>query len=148
MFLVLVYPDTTTGEKFNVNALKNLDSKWVLAGLGTLAVFGSFLVTVIAFAILGGLGMNEDLALGLSFLVWIAVVALGVFGVISFYNSTKNRVEQVTVIREVVTQPAAQIPTVEAEPQPFLDEPAPPAAPSASYRSMLLEGDKKDDELR
>ena len=131
-----------------MNALKNLDSKWILVGLGTLAVFGSFVVGAVSFAILEGLGLNEDLAWGLAVVVWIAVVALGVFGVISFYNSTRNRVEQVTVIREVVVQPAAQIPTVEAEPQPFLDEPAPPAAPPASYHSMLLEGDKKDDELR
>ena len=131
-----------------MNALKNLDSKWILVGLGTLAVFGSFVVGVVSLAILEGLGLNEDLAWGLAVLVWIAVVALGVFGVISFYNSTRNRVEQVTVIREVVVQPAAQIPTVEAEPQPFLDEPTPPATPSTSYRSMLLEGDKKDDELR
>ena len=132
-----------------MNALKNIDSKLVIVGLGTLAVFGSFVVGVVFYAILQGLGMNENLAWGLAVLMWIAVVALGVFGVISFYNSTKNRVEQVTVIQQMTTPPATpEIPVVEAERQHSLDEPPPPAGPSTSYRSMLLEENKDDDELR
>ena len=133
-----------------MNALKNIDSKFVIVGLGTLAVFGSFVVGVVFYAILQGLGMNQDLAWGLAVLMWIAVVALGVFGVVSFYNSTKSRVEQVTVIQQVVTPPATpEIPVVEAEPQLSLDEPTPPpATPSTSYRSLLLEGNKDDEELR
>ena len=81
--------------------------------------------------------------------MWIAVVALGVFGVVSFYNSTKNRMEQVTVIREVTAPPARpELPVVETEPQTLRDKATPPAVPSSSYRSMLLEGNKDDDELR
>ena len=180
--------------------LKDGSDKFVIAGVGTLAVFGSFLVAVIFFGIfLGGLGMNADLALGLSFLLWIAVVAVCIVGVISYYNSNKNRVEQVTVIREVIAPPPAVIPaameslpslndpvhpattpvncypvspdgdnmaepespaapsvsyrsmiseeevnTVGLETQPLSDEPDPPG----NYRSMLLEEDKKDDQLR
>ena len=49
-----------------MNALKNVDSKLVIlgliVGLGTLAVFGSFVVGVVLYNILLGLGMNEDLA--------------------------------------------------------------------------------------
>ncbi len=132
-----------------VNALKNIDGKLVIVGLGTLAVFGSFVVGVVLYAILQGLGINEDLAWGLAVLMWIAVVALGVFGVVSFYNSTKNRVEQVTVIREVTAPPARpELPVVETEPQTLRDKATPPAVPSSSYRSMLLEGNKDDDELR
>lgn len=132
-----------------MNALKNVDSKLVFAGLGTLAVFGSFVVGSVFFAILIGLGMNEDLAWGLAVLMWIAMVALGVFVIVSFYNSTKNRVEQVTVIREVTAPPATpELRVVEAEPELSLDEPTPPATPSTSYRSMLLEGEKDDDKLK
>ena len=50
-----------------MNALKNVDSKLVIVGLGTLAVFGSFVVGVVLYNILLGLGMNEDLAWGLPF---------------------------------------------------------------------------------
>ena len=132
-----------------MNALKNIDSKLVIAGLGTLAVFGSFVVGVVFFAILQGLGMNEDLAWGLAVLMWIAVVALGVFGVVSFYNSAKSRVEQVTVIRQVAAPPATpEISAEEAEPQLSPDKPMISDAPSTSYRSMLLEEKKNDNELK
>ena len=132
-----------------MNALKNIDSKLVIAGLGTLAVFGSFVVGVVFFAILQGLGMNEDLAWGLAVLMWIAVVALGVFGVVSFYNSAKSRVEQVTVIRQVAAPPATpEISAVGAEPQLSPDKPMISDAPSTSYRSMLLEEKKNDNELK
>ena len=132
-----------------MNALKNIDSKLGIAGLGTLAVFGSFVVGVVFFAILQGLGMNEDLAWGLAVLMWIAVVALGVFGVVSFYNSAKSRVEQVTVIRQVAAPPATpEISAVEAEPKLSPDKPMISDAPSTSYRSMLLEEKKNDNELK
>ena len=79
--------------------------------------------------------------------MWIAVVALGVFGVVSFYNSTKTRVEQVTVIREVLAPPATpEISAVGAELSP--DKPMISDAPSTSYRSMLLEEKKNDNELK
>ena len=137
-----------------MNSLKNVNSKWVIAGLGTLAVFGSFIVAVIFYAILQGLGVNEDLTWALSMLAWIAVVVVGIFGAISFYNSVKNRVEQVTVIREVVApQAAPQIPVVSprsqipsaAESRPFLDEPERPTTLSVSHRPMLSEGDNTDE---
>ncbi len=132
-----------------MNALKNVDGRLVIVGLGTLAVFGSFVVALVFYAILEGLGMNESLTWGLAVLMWIVVVAFGVFSVVSFYNSARNRVEQVTVIREVAAPPPTPaMPTVEAEPQLILDEPTPPVAPSTSYRSMLLEEDKEDDQLR
>ena len=93
--------------------------------------------------------MNEDLAWGLAVFMWIAVVALGVFGVVSFYNSTKSRVEQVTVIRQVAAPPATpEISAVEAEPQLSPDKPMISDAPSTSYRSMLLEEKKNDNELK
>ena len=131
-----------------MNALKNADSRLVIAGLGTLAALGSFVVGAVFFAIFLGLGMNEDLAWGLSVLMWIAVVAVGVLGVVHFYNSIKNRFEQVTVIRTVAAPPTPpEMPTVEAEDHPFLDRPTLPVAPSTNYRSMLMEGDKKDDQL-
>ena len=132
-----------------MNALKNIDSKLVIVGLGTLAVFGSFVVWVVFYTILQGIGMNEDLAWGLAVLMWIAVVALGVFGVVSFYNSTKSRVEQVTVIRQVAAPSATpEISAVENRTQLPLDEPTPPAVPSPSYRSMLLEEKKNENELK
>lgn len=132
-----------------MNALKNVDSKLVIVGLGTLAVFGSFVVGVVLYNILLGLGMNEDLAWGLAVLMWIAVVALSVFGVVSFYNSTKTRVEQVTVIREVLAPLATpEISAVGAEPQLSPDKPMIADAPSTSYRSMLLEEKKNDNELK
>ena len=132
-----------------MNALKNVDSKFVIVGLGTLAVFGSFVVGVVLYNILLGLGMNEDLAWGLAVLMWISVVALSVFGVVSFYNSTKTRVEQVTVIREVLAPSATpEISAVEAEPQLSPDKPMISDTPSTSYRSMLLEEKKNDNELK
>ena len=82
--------------------------------------------------------MNEDLAWGLAILTWIVVVAVSMVVAISFYNNfSRNRVERITVIREVVAPPLAapEMPTVEAEPQPFLDE-APP--PRCCFRQLPL----------
>ena len=126
--------------------MKNLGSKLLIAGLYTLAVLGSFVFAIICYGLLGGLGLNEDLALGLSMLGWIIVLAIGVFGIVFFHNSTKSQVEHITIVHEVTPQVIPQLPTVEAEHQLFLDEPTPPAAPH-TYRSMLQEGDKKDEEL-
>ena len=137
-----------------MNLLKNADSKLVIAGLGTLAVLGSFLVWAIIFGVFAaGFGMNEDLAFGLSFLVWLAAVAVLIFGVVSFYNnSIKNRVEQVTVnntvervtlIREVIAPPPAlEIHAAVVETLPFPDEPEPHAIPLVSHHTMLMEGDE------
>ena len=128
-----------------MNALKNGDSRLVIAALGTLAAFGSIVIGAVFFAILKGLGMNEDLAWGLSVLIWIAVVAFGVVSLVYFYDSIKKRVEQVTGIQPVMAPPAMpEEPTVEVESKPHLDRPTLPAAPPTSYRSMLLEGDRKD----
>lgn len=129
-----------------MNTLKNADSKLVITGLATLAIFASFVMGAVFFAILQGLGLNEDLAWGLSVLMWIAVVALGVPGVVYFYDSIKNRLEQATVTRSVMTPPPPKAPLVEGESRSLVDQPSLPAAPSNSYRSMLLDGDKKDDQ--
>ena len=89
--------------------------------------------------------MNEDLAWGLSVLIWIAVVALGILSLVYFYDSIKKRLEQVTVMRGVFgPSPTPKNPTQEVDPQSRQDQPSLPAAPATSYRSMLLEGDKKD----
>ena len=132
-----------------MNFPDNVDAKWVIAGLGTLAVFGSFVVGAIFYAILRGLGFNDDLAWGLAVLAWIGVVAAGIVAVVSFYKknlANTNNVERVTVIREVLVQPQAapQIVSTEPEPRPYLDEPTGPTTEpaSASYRSLLSEGDK------
>ena len=128
-----------------MNALKDGDRKLVLAALGTLAIFGSIVMGAVFFAILQGLGMNEDLAWGLSVLMWLAVVLLGVLGVVYFFDSLKKRVEQ--VLQPVMAPPVTpEEPKVEVESQTHLDRPTLPTAPSSSYRSMLLEGDKKDDQ--
>jgi hypothetical protein len=136
-----------------VSFLKDADSKLVIAGLGTLAVLGSFLIWAIFFGVFAaGFGMNEDLAFGLSFLAWLATVVVMIFGVVSFYNnSIKNRVEQVTVnntvervtvIREVVAPPVVvEVPGAVVETRQFLDEPQPSSSPSISHHPMLTEGD-------
>ena len=124
-----------------MNAPRNVDSKVVIAVLGTLAAFGYIVIGAVFFFILMGLGMNDDLAWGLSVLLWIGVVALGVVSVVYFYDSIKRRVEQVTVARTVSAPPAT--PAVESEYQTDQDEPPPLATPSTSYRSMLLESDGK-----
>ena len=130
-----------------MRALKNADRRLLIAALGTFAAFGSIVLGAVFFAILKGLGMNEDLAWGLSVLMWIAVVAFGVVSLVYFYDSIKDRVEQVTMIRSVAAPPATpDIPTVESESQSERDQPSPPPSPSTSYRSMLLEGDRKDDQ--
>ena len=89
-----------------MDALKNADRRLLIAVLGTLAAFGSFVLGAVFFAILKGLGMNEDLAWGLSVLMWIAVVAVGIVCLVYFYDSIKNRVEQVTVIQTAAAPPA------------------------------------------
>ena len=118
--------------------LNNVDSKVIVAGFGTLAVFGSFVVAVITYAILQGVGLNDDLSWAMAMLVWIAVVAVGAVAVVSFYkNLSNNRVEQVTVIREVIV-PAPTVPQIAAsgpELTPFPDQPA-SAAPSSGFPSM------------
>ena len=130
-----------------MNALKDGERRLMIAGLGTLAVFGSVVLGAVFFAILLGLGLNEDLAWGLSVLIWIVVVALGIGSLVYFYDSIKKRLEQFTVIRAVVAPPATpDIPTVDAESQRQLDQRSLPASPPTSYRSMLLDGDKKDDQ--
>ena len=96
-----------------MNALKDGERRLMIAGLGTLAVFGSVVLGAVFFAILLGLGLNEDLAWGLSVLIWIVVVALGIGSLVYFYDSIKKRLEQFTVIRAVVAPPATpDIPTV------------------------------------
>ena len=45
-------------------------------------------------------------------------------------------------------EPEAAPSADEPESEPSPDEPEPTDAPSVSYRSLLSEGDKKDDELR
>ena len=129
-----------------MDSLKGVDSKVVIAALGTLAAFGSIVLGAVFFAILAGLGMNEDLAWGLSVLLWIAALAFGIGSIVYFYDSIKRRVEQVTVVRTVVASPPTpESPAVEAESQSSQDKPPLPATPPTSYRSMLLEGDKKSE---
>ena len=124
-----------------MDALREMNRKLVIVVLGTLAVFGAFMVWIIAYGIMQGLGMNEDSAVGWSALVCLGVVILSLFSIVHFNNASKNRVEQVTVIREVIAPPpASQIPTPEMEPHTFLEQPGPPTASPISYRSMLLDG--------
>ena len=124
--------------KDSMSFLNNVDSKVIVAGLGTLAVFGSFVVAVIIYAILQGVGLNDDLSWAMAMLVWIAVVAVSAVAVVSFYkNLSNNRVEQVTVIREVIA-PAPTVPQIVAsgpELTPFPGQPA-SAAPSSGFPSM------------
>ena len=126
-----------------MNTIKNGDKRLIIVALGTLAIFGSIVIGAVFFAILQGLGLNEDLAWGLSVLMWLAVVALGVLGVVYFFDDIKKRVEQ-------AAQPAAappdtpQKPKAGVESQTELDRPTSPAAPPASYRSMLLEDSEGD----
>lgn len=143
----IVYPTSRREVESNVSTLKDRERRLVIAGVATLAVFASFLLGAVFFAILLGLGINEDLAWGLSVLMWIAVVASGVLGLVYFYDSIKKRVEQVSVLRSVVAPLATpNDPAVEAEPQFNQDQPSIPSAPHTSYRDMLLEGDRKDDQ--
>ena len=121
--------------------LNNVDSKVIVAGLGTLALFGSFVIGAIFYSILQGLGLNDDLSWAMAMLGWIAVVAVGMFWVVNFSkNLSNNRVEQVTVIREVIA-PAPTVPQIAAsgpEQTPFPDQPA-NAAPSSGFPSMQPE---------
>lgn len=145
----IVHPTSRKEVESNVSTLKDRERRLVIAGVVTLAVLASFVLGAVFFAILLGLGMNEDLAWGLSVLIWIAVVASGVVILVYFYDSIKKRVEQVTVMRPVVAPPATQdVPAVEAESQSNQDQPSLPSAPSTSYRSMLLEGDREDDQSK
>ena len=130
----------------NVSTLKDGERRLLIAGLATLAIFASFLLGAVFFAILLGLGMNEDLAWGMSVLLWIAVVASGIVGLIYFYDSIKKRVEHFTAMRSVTSPPPQQVATVEPDSQPTKDQPSLPPTPRTSYRSMLLEGDRKDEE--
>ena len=129
-----------------MNALKNGDSKVIIVVLGTLAAFGFIVIGAVFFAILMGLGMNEDLAWGLSVLMWLAVVAVGIVSLVYFFDSIKKRVEQVIMTRSVVAPPTTpEIPKEEAESKRHPDQPSLPTSPPTSYRSMLLERDKKED---
>ena len=129
-----------------MSALKESERRLLIAGLATLAIFASFLLGAVLFAILLGLGMNEDLAWGLSVLLWIAVVASGIVGIVYFYDSIKKRVEHFTAFRSVTSPPPTQqFPTVEPDSQSTKDQPSLPPTPRTSYRSMLLEGDGKDE---
>ena len=93
--------------------------------------------------------MNEGLAWGLAVLIWIAVVALSGLHIVHFYGSSKNRVEQVTVLHQVSAPPEKSAkPAIEAESRPRKDQSSLPSTPSASYRSMLMEKDKEDDQLK
>ena len=130
----------------NVSTLKDGERRLLIAGLATLAIFASFLLGAVFFAILLGLGMNEDLAWGMSVLLWIAVVASGIVGLVYFYDSIKKRVEHFTAMRSVTSPPPQQVATVEPDSQPTKDQPSLPPTPRTSYRSMLLEGDRKDEE--
>ena len=65
-----------------MNFLRNADNKIIIAGLGTLAVLGSFVAAAIFYAILSGLGMNEELSWALTMLVWILVVVISILGLV------------------------------------------------------------------
>ena len=118
--------------------LNNVDSKVIVAGFGTLAVFGSFVVAAISYAILQGVGLNDDLSWGMAMLVWIAVVAVSAVAGVSVYKNLSNyMVKHVTVIREVIA-PAPTVPQIVAsglEPTPFPGQPA-SAARSSGFPSM------------
>ncbi len=130
-----------------MNTLKDGERRLLIAGLGTLAVFGSVVLGAVFFAILLGLGLNEDLAWGLSVLIWIAVVAFGIGSLVYYYDSIKKRLEHFTAMRTVVTHPPTQeTQTVGDESKSGRDHPSLPEAPPPSYRSMLLDEDKKDDQ--
>ena len=132
-----------------MSALKNGDPRLLIVALGTLAAFGSIVLGAVFFAILKGLGMNQDLAWGLSVLMWIAVLALGVVSFVYFYDSIKKRVEQVTGSRAVVSPPPTpSSSTVETNARSNQDKPSSSSARPSSYRSMLLEGDRKDDQSK
>ena len=74
-----------------MNALKKGDSKLVIAGLGALAVFAFFVMGAVFFAILQGLGMNEDLAWGLSVLCGLQWWPLAFWA--SYATTTPSRTE-------------------------------------------------------
>ena len=128
-----------------MNFLKDVDSKFIVAGLGTLAVFGSFVAAAIVYAILEGIGLNDDLVWALAMLVWVAVVVASILAVISFYRRfSHDSVQQVTVIREVLApRPSAtELPRAEPAALPALDEPAQHRPASAGYRSVLRESNE------
>ena len=121
-----------------MNFLRNLDSKIIIAGLGTMAVLGSFVVAAVAYAILSGLGVNDGVAWGMAMLAWIGAIAVGIVGIVYVFNNNfGNRVEQVTVIREIREVQAPSLPAAETAPRLFLDAQVSAAAlgvgvPSAS----------------
>ena len=128
-----------------MNRLRNVDDKFIVAGLGTLAVFGSFVAAVIVYAILEGIGLNDDLVWALAMLAWVAVVVASILAVISFYRRfSHSGVQQVTVIREVLAPPpsATELPPTEPAALPALDDPSQPRSASAGYRSVLRESDE------
>ena len=132
----------------NMNSLKGSDSKLIFAGLGTLAVLGSFIVGLIAYWIMEEAGMNDGLAAALSLVVWVAVVAVSMMGIVSFYSKYANNKEnQVTVVREVISpaQPPPALPAVEPVARPVLYEATRTGAVSADYRAMLLAGNNTDE---
>ena len=130
-----------------MNFLKEIDDKWVAAGLGVLAVLGSFVAAAIVYAILEAIGLNDGWAWGLSMLAWIVVLAVAIRGVISFYGKyASNRTQQVTIIREVIAPPpfAPELPKVEPVTRPVLDEPSHTGVVSENYRSILSEENNTD----
>ena len=92
--------------------------KLAITGIYTLAVLGSFVIAAIVNVILEAGGLSNDMALGMALIVWVILLAGSVFGILSLYKSTGDRVERVTIIQESTPPQDPQLPTVEGDP-PF-----------------------------
>ena len=73
--------------------MKNLGRQLAMTGIYTLAVLGSFVIAAIVNVILEAGGLSDDMALGIALIVWVILLAGSVFGILSLYKSTGDRVE-------------------------------------------------------
>ena len=127
--------------------MKNLGRQLAMTGIYTLAVLGSFVIAAIVNVILEAGGLSDDMALGIALIVWVILLAGSVFGILSLYKSTGDRVERVTIIQESTLPQVPRLRTVEGESQVYREEQPNVGSPRSSYLELLVRRNRKEENL-
>ena len=128
--------------------MSNLGSKLAMTALYTLAVLGSFMVAVIINVLLEAGGSGEDMAMGVALAVWVFLLAGSVFGIISLYNSNKDRAEKARTVPGSASSLDPQPQADDIDPPIYLDEGADSSGSQPSYREILIQENQRKEDSR
>ena len=135
------------GVRHTLRTPSQQQGRLLIAGLITLAIFGSFVFGAVIYNILQALGLPPGLRWGLAVTGWIALVALVSYGCVSFQQSRSSQPSQTTMTNEQLPAGAGGPGRTRVPPAPtgtpVLNQPR-PQGEHPSYREMLASPQEED----